>query len=190
MQRMRNVAGFTLMELVVVVAIMVALAAVVVPMVGSAKRDAQVAQVLQVTDSLRTACMKFHADTAKLAKEDSNADGANGHQLALAQENISGWKGPYISQALAKSEHPFGGRVNVFKSLDDAQGNGFDLTGDGTLDATGEGNFVRFYAMPEEIATLIDEALDDGVAGEWGTTGRVRYGENQVDIFLFDTDGS
>ena len=41
------------MELTVVVAIIVALAAVVIPMVGQAKRDGQVAEVLQLIDSVR-----------------------------------------------------------------------------------------------------------------------------------------
>lgn len=189
MKNRMNSGGFTLVELTVVVAIIVALAAVVVPMVGSAKRDGEVAEILQVVDSLRNACQKHYSDTGTCAREYSGSNAKTNHQLALAQ-TTTGWKGPYISQALTQGDNPYGGTVNVYASLGSAYQGGFRLTsGSGALTAKGVGNFVRFTKVPADIAKLVNDALDKGVSGNWKKGGRVTYSGTNLYVFLLDTDG-
>ena len=188
MGRFQGQRGFTLLELTVVVAIIVALAAVVIPMVGQAKRDGQVADVLQLIDSVRNGAMKYNADTGKCAEEfgSSTADGK--HQLFLSQ-SVTGWNGPYIDHALSRGDNPYGGYVNVYNTLDSSIFAGFDLVGRGSNTAKGIGNFLRISNFPEDMAQLVNDALDDGIGGDWKATGRVQWKGGKLDVFLLDVDG-
>ncbi|MAG56461.1 MAG: hypothetical protein CMJ83_09235 [Planctomycetes bacterium] len=188
-KRFLNAGGFTLVELTVVVAIIVALAAVMVPMVGSAKRDGQVAEILQMVDPLRSASQKYYADTGTVGREYSGSNSTSNHQFSLKQ-SVPGWNGPYISQALTKGDNPFGGHVYVYNSLNSAYQSGFRLTsGSAGLTARGPGNFVRLTNVPLDIAELVNKALDDGVSGNWRKGGRVTYSGSNLYIFMMDTDG-
>ena len=180
--------GFTLLELTVVVAIIVALAAVVIPMVGQAKRDGQVEEVLQLVDSLRTAVHRFYSDTGIAPKEIGDSTSGTDHQLASKQASIKNWAGPYIDHPLTSGDSPQAGFVKVFASLDTSVESGFYLAG-GARDASGVGSYVSFGSFPEDMAQLIDDALDKGVGGDWKKFGRVQWSGDVMDIFLFDTDG-
>ena len=188
MIQFRRAAGFTLIELTVVIAIIVALAAVVIPMVGQAKRDGQVSAILKLVESLRTAAMKHHSDTGRIAREDGSKRGPNQHHLAIRQ-TTTGWSGPYIDHALTDGDNPYGGTVIVFDSLDQANQGGFDLLGRGSNSATGPGNFLRLTNVPEDIGRLVNDALDQGVPGNWRQRGRVQFRDGNLDVFLFDVDG-
>jgi len=188
MDKIRGNAGFTLLELTVVVAIIVALAAVVIPMVGQAKRDGQVAEVLQLVDSLRTAVHRFYSDAGKAPQEFGDSTTATDHQLASKQTAIKNWAGPYIDHPLTSGDSPYGGFVKVFSSLDTSIESGFYLAG-GAKDATGVGSYVSFGDFPEDMAQLVDEALDKGMSGDWKKFGRVQWANDVMDIFLLDTDG-
>lgn len=183
--------GFTLVELTVVVAVIVALAAVVVPMVGSARREGQVESLLQVVDTLRGSCQRYWADMGTTATEFSDSTATTDHQLSLAQSSPD-WKGPYISQPLTEGDNEFGGKVRVFNSLNSALGGGFRLVSASGPRLRGTGNFVRFTNIPQDVAQLCDDALDDNVPGAWRNGGRVRWSANgggRMDVFLFDVDG-
>lgn len=188
--RFHQSGGFTLIELTVVVAIIIALAAIIVPMVGSAKRDGQAAELLQVIDSLRGACMKYHSDTGTLPIEVSTSATVANHKLSLAQ-SITGWKGPYLDHSISAGDNPFGGSVEVLDNLSTVPG-GFDLLGGGTNTATGPGSCVRFTNVPADIHLLIEAALDQGVAGTNTTTGRVKYTATGgvMTVYLMDLDGA
>jgi len=183
------VCGFSLVELTVVVAIIVALAAVVIPVVGSAREDRHVAQMLRVVDALRGACLKYYSDTGSCARELSSSDAAIDHQLAL-RHTVGGWRGPYINPVLSQGDNPFGGTVHVYGGLGMAFQGGFRLTsGSGAITAKGLGNFVRFTSIPSSVAKGIDAQLDEGIPGPWKKGGRVTYSGTNLYIFLLDTDG-
>ncbi len=184
----RAEAGFTLIELTTVVSIIMALAAVLVPVVASSTRDSQVAQILTVTTTIRDAVMRYHSDLGLCPIESSTGTSAAQHQLALAQASAS-WKGPYIDHVVTPGDHPFAGQVQVFDTLNETTGGliGFDLLGGGTATSTGYGSFIRFLGIPADIAEDVNAALDGGVGGIWSTSGRVKWSAaNGLNIFLYD----
>lgn len=189
MKQVRVKGGFTLLELTVVVAIIVALAAVVIPMVGQARRDGQVAEVLQVVDSLRTGVHRFHADTGRCPVELSSSSDPANHHLSLDQTDIPGWNGPYVDHVITTGDNPFGGAVEVHDDLDASVRNGFNILGGGSKTSTGTGSFVRFGTFPRDLARRVDDALDEGISGNWQHTGRVIWRNDVMDVFLLDLDG-
>ena len=179
----RTDAGFHALELVVAVAVMVALAAVVVPVSrGSSGRD-RVGQVIETVDSLRAGSLRFQKDVGSCPREYSSSELADNHQLSLPQSGLKGWSGPYIDHPLDGSSSPFGGFVNLYSGLDHSLYSGFDLEGRGQR-VTGPGTFLRYSECSESSAHRIDQALDRGVAGAWTRGGRVQWRDGRLDIFL------
>jgi type II secretory pathway pseudopilin PulG len=175
--------GITLIWLSLVVGLLVGLAAIVVPLAGSSKRQAEAARILQLTDALRVACERYRADTGQLGVEVSGATARSAHALSLRQP-AKGWNGPYLARPLTSSDNPFGGAIRVYETLG-ALGD-FDLDGRGRAVATGAGNCVRFAKVPLEVAQLVDTALDRGVDGDWAAKGRVKWSAEGLDVFLLE----
>ncbi|HET6201738.1 MAG TPA: prepilin-type N-terminal cleavage/methylation domain-containing protein [Planctomycetota bacterium] len=195
--RGRPAAGFTLLELVVVLAILLLLAGLLLPNVLSVAKDARSAKILAVYDAVAKACQAYRADTAQTAQEfgDPSLAATGDHGLFLAQPSVPGWAGPYLDQPLSPGDNPFGLPLYCFADLTGSAAtvnpDGFDLTGSGSPNATGAGNFLGFLGVPEEVARLVDDALDRGIPGTWAATGRVEYvsAGRRLAIFILDTDG-
>lgn len=179
--------GFTLVEIVVVTSIVIALAAVTVPLVYLVQRDEYTAELVTLINTCRSACLKFHDDTERIPRESSQGS-ATARQLSLAQP-FSGWKGPYLDHPLTAADNPFGGAVDVFDTMTPA-GN-FDLLGGGAPTSSGIGNCLQIQLVPEDIARLVDENIDGGVAGAWDVTGRVKWVDTNglLQVHLADHDG-
>jgi prepilin-type N-terminal cleavage/methylation domain-containing protein len=179
--------GFTLVEVLIVVAVLALLAGVVVPMFGTVSRDAKLSRILQTYEQLRDATQRHYSDTSFLAVEYSGSTGATNHRLSM-NPGTNGWKGPYIDHPLNTSDNPFGNPVYVFDGLTNINslGPGFDLDGDGTVEAVNAGQMVAFYGVPSADAAEINNKLDNGVAGAWETTGRVKYVGGNLLILLMD----
>jgi prepilin-type N-terminal cleavage/methylation domain-containing protein len=178
-------AGFTLMEVVVVVAILALLAGVVVPVFSSVQQDGQASKILSVTDSLKKAVDKHFADTSRLATEYSPTPGgaytgAAQHQLSMTQ-SYANWRGPYLDHPLTRADNPFQDAVYVYQGLSLAQtGGGFNLTGGSSNTHTGNGQTLVFYGVSQAVAQRVDAALDKNIPGTWSATGRVEYSNNGI----------
>ena len=182
--------GFTLIEVVVVIAVIALLAGLVVPTVVGVSDDTKASKVLAVYDSIKKACERHYAHTSTTAREFTNSRNNNRHELSITQ-NTNGWKGPYLDHPLTQADNPFGGHIMVYETFTQGGGNaprGFDLLGGGTNTASGNGQYVMFYNVPESTAQAVNDALDNGVAGDWMTTGRVRYvsRSRRLNMFLLD----
>jgi len=187
--RKRLRTGFTLVELLIVVLIIVILAAIIAPQLSGAADDAKVAKLLAVTSAVRTAVQGHYNDTGQLARENTNSTATNQHELGLTQTTTN-WRGPYLDHPLTVADNPFGGRIDVFENFNGDAGGGFDLMGSGSDTATGAGAYISFRNVPQSAAQAADSALDNGITGNWQTTGRVEWTNNQrLVIFLFDTPG-
>lgn len=175
--------GFTLIEVIVVIAVLALLAGLALPMIGSTTNDARVTKMLTGVDQYRKACQRYKNDTRTYPIETANRQGARFHQLSMKQDNVVGWKGPYIDHVMATADNPFDADVVIMNDLN-AVGR-FDLDGDGKSDAHGEGACVVYSNIDEVSAQQIDEALDKGISGDWKNTGRVKWnGSKRLSILL------
>lgn len=183
--RRHSAGGFTLMEVVVVVAILALLAGVVVPVFRSVQQDGQASKILAAVDTLKKASEKHFADTGQLAIEYSPTPagaytGATHHRLSIAQ-TYANWRGPYLDHPITRADNPFQNAVYVYSSLAINQtGGGFNLTGGPADTHTGPGQCVVFYGVPDTVAQRVDDALDKSIPGDWQTTGRVEFSGNGV----------
>lgn len=183
-------AGFTLIEVVVVVAVIALLAGLVVPSVVGVTDDAKASKILGIYDTLKKACERHYANTGTLAREYTSSTSTGSHELSLTQ-TTAGWRGPYIDHPLVQADNPFGSHILVYEDFTSGGASapgGFDLMGTGTDNATGTGQFVMFYSVPQAVAQLVDDTLDNGVGGTWSSSGRVEYdsSNSRLNIYLMD----
>ncbi|TBR15274.1 prepilin-type N-terminal cleavage/methylation domain-containing protein, partial [bacterium] len=147
--------GFTLVELMVVVAIIGVLGTVLLPQVTGLVEKAKASKIVSLVDTLRTACSSYYSDVGTYPNEYSAPTylGAANHRLSIAQPTISAWAGPYLHTILSRADNPYVNTILVYAQTNNwataAGAQGFDLDGDGTVDTTtNQGNFVVFYAIP------------------------------------------
>lgn len=173
--------GFTLIELIGVLAIIAILGSVAAPKVMSAIQDAKIAAFVQQANTVSTAVAKFNADTGRWPRYAPAQTQDRYKQLmvnSLDNTNpIPGWQGPYLEKTLTNYLSK-GSTLDVFlANANDANWN-CDLDGNGTLD----GQFMIFRAdgvsdaIAEKVSNIIDGdgGINDGSAKDWRKAGKVR----------------
>ncbi|MBU4305091.1 MAG: prepilin-type N-terminal cleavage/methylation domain-containing protein [Candidatus Omnitrophica bacterium] len=160
--------GFTLIELMVVIAIIGILAAALIPSVTKLTDKANAAKMVSVVDSVRTASEAYYMDVGSYALEDSNATGAANHRLAF-DFGTAGWSGPYLKTPLSRADNPWKNRVYLIPRTSGAEsatgGNGFDLDGSGAVE-TGDatfwsgGNTLQFFLVPLQVTPIVNSMID------------------------------
>lgn len=114
---MRTRHGFTLMEIMVVVAILLALAAVLLPQVANRARTATGTAVLSTSATLADAIAQFKADTRRYPAElrwlVSTTDGSPTDICGtpIPPGLLARWAGPYIQQHVRTAGVPAGDAV-------------------------------------------------------------------------------
>lgn len=86
------VKAFTLIELLIVIAISVIIAGALVPLFGVTKQDAKVAKACSELDAIKTAALHFYFDLGYWP------DGEKPNDLLDDWQNISDWNGPYLDR--------------------------------------------------------------------------------------------
>ncbi len=185
-------AGFTLMEMIGVVAVIAILASMATPMIFDAIRNARVTAFVEDVNVARTAVARYYEDTGQWPTH-IPTDARDGRRTLIsnsASNPIGGWNGPYLEMDIS---NPFneGGYRAILSS-----GNGnyqFDLDGDGTVDTT-TAVFMRIDNVSDAQARKISDILDGDAdvatgSGAWYAAGRVKkFGARQNDrrllIFL------
>ena len=174
-------AGFSLLEVVVVISVLVAMAAVLVPSLGSVMESSKVAEVASLTDALKSACTIHYMDTSRFPYEYTGARYSAAQYHGLSKEQTyAGWKGPYLEEPLGAGHHPWKGSLHLYNLLLVNGLAGWDLDLDGTYELTTQENTCVLWMnrVPEEAAEDIDDALDKGDLGSgvyWKTAGRVQW---------------
>ena len=172
--------GFTLMEMIGVVAVIAILASIATPMIFDAIRNARVTAFVQDVNVVRTAVARYYEDTGNFPTH-IPTDARDGRQLLMKNGTarpVGGWSGPYIEKELANPFSPDGYRSVLVTANANYQ---FDLDGDGTPDTTRVA-VIRVDNVGDEEARMISDIVDnDGeqASGDtaWNKAGRVkRYG--------------
>ena len=162
--------GFTLVEVLVILAILAALAAILVPTVANQVRKADVGRVVGDLDNLRTGVEAFlvnvhrypgdaHDLGTPISGTDTDINGAT-YPVGL----ISRWEGPYVDRVVSDGgsfETGFGATIqdNFTKTEYPAASGVNYLT-------------VRVHDLALPEFTTIDEAIDDG---DGAAAGRLRH---------------
>lgn len=168
--------GFTLVEVLVILAILAALAAILVPTVANQVRKADVGRVVGDLDNLRTGVEAFLVNVHRYPGDVEDL----GTPITVADTDINGvvyspglvarWEGPYVDAVMAEAgsfETGFGGAIqDDFASKD--YGNGVSYLTVTVLD----------LASPE--FTTIDEAID---GGDGVSAGRLRLSNDSTHYF-------
>jgi prepilin-type N-terminal cleavage/methylation domain-containing protein len=188
MDNIKKGKGFSLIEIIVAVSILVVLAGIAIPVIASQVNKAKAGKILRLAETLRSACERYKGDTGTYGREYTTSTSAINHRFSIAQTSVPGWDGPYIDHPLTQADNPFGGDVYVYSDLtgtgSGVRPNGFSLTGSGSNTHTGQGNFLGMKDIPQDVAEMVDEALDRGLPGNWQNRGRVEYSGTRLAIYL------
>jgi general secretion pathway protein G len=200
---MKEKSGFTLIELMVVIAIIGILGVVITPVISKAIDKARVAKAVKMAGVLETAASAYYLDNGEYAFEwgDEAVISPSNHNLYYKPGSAYiNWDGPYIKRPLGRQDNPFPNdyRVRVMPNLTHfiTGGNGayegFDLDSDGTPDATGPGNFLFFSGVTRKQGLMVNNIIDSEANltdTDWERQGQVEWmlysdSNNLVCIYL------
>lgn len=165
--------GFTLIELMVVIAIIAVLAAVVAPQVFRQVAKGRAASVESFYNSAKTAATSYFSDIGAWPPTCNNpavcnsnpGPAPNGNLIANAAVANPSWDGPYLERWPTANTNPFGGNYIWFSTTGTA-------TFGGANPLWGE-RYIQLNSVDTAAdANRIDIAID-GVAG--AAAGKVRY---------------
>ena len=184
--------GFTLLEIVIVVAILALLFAVIAPVAKEMIDDAKVTKILDLKSRLLEAAQRYHLDTGKFPVENSGPLSGplwapKDHKLSMDPGGVVVWNGPYIDKPLSFEDHPFGGQIQLLSTLKRASHVGFDLLGDGDLLDT-NGSMLVIHNLTSKFAQKVDKVLDGHkpyLTGPWDKQGEVAWIVSSRDLVIF-----
>ena len=185
--------GFTLMEMIGVMAVIAILAAVASPKIFEAIEDAKVSAYVQEANALKQAVAAFYKDTGRWPRHTPTNPNPQFHHLMTNVLNgagapIPGWDGPYLDRELVNQI-----AAGDYQDVISTQNNNWacDIDGDGTRD----GSFLVYRvdgvsdAIARKISNIIDKDGDVTTgSGRWQAAGKIkRFGanSNNADILLY-----
>ncbi|MEM6641309.1 MAG: prepilin-type N-terminal cleavage/methylation domain-containing protein [Pseudomonadota bacterium] len=163
--------GFTLIEMVGVVAVIAVLASVATPMVLDATYDAKASAIAQEVRTLKTAVTRFNVDTDRWPWHRPTVTDGNNNQLIANRTAgpVPGWDGPYIDGQLNfPVAQPTSGFYGVLGDWADGRGAVFDLDGYGNQEVT-RGTVLMLQIPNEDIARKVSDILDGDGDNESGS---------------------
>ena len=176
----KNQQGFTLVELLVVIAVIAILAAVVTPNVFKAVDKSKVSATIAEYDAIKTAVITYHADT-------SMWPAAGGDLVSLTSANkdnngrvVDSWDGPYLDRF--PKENAWGGKIELLE------------VGSTTVNTSANINIgdivIKLDNLPDDtIADSLEKQLDK--SDNNAISGIVRYVSNDKEtVYLVINDNS
>jgi len=165
--------SFTLIELIVAIAIIAILAAIIAPNAFKAIEKAKISKALAQVDAVKTAGLSYYADTGQWPPwYDSFNPGRiiNPFMENPDPANITSWDGPYVE---SYSPHPWGGHISW--ACNDNVATWENQSGCWVTfndDRPNTSNSDNQGKVPENAMLRLDELVDDGNI----STGDVREG--------------
>ena len=157
--------GFTLTELLLVIAIIGALAGIILASITKAREKAQIAKTVIEVKELSKSIYQYYIDTSVYPVCGSPCDATT--DPLLNDLGVSGWDGPYAT--IYNKTHPWGGAFSTADDVD-LDGGGDDYVIILNDDSPGSAEVVSDALIPLEAMLDIDNILDDGDL----STGNVR----------------
>lgn len=174
--------GFSLLEIVIAVAVIAMIAGVVVMRSRSVLDKGRSTKVIQLVDMLKKSCITYHSDTGQLPWEYSGYDAAN--RKLSGTQTTAGWQGPYLEAPLASSQNPYGGSLHMYATPAVNGNTGFDTDGDATNDVTANACTLWMSGVTQANAQAIDTAIDGTLAGTWSSAGKVKWDSTNSYLFI------
>lgn len=161
-------AGFTLVELLVVMSIVSFLAVIVMASVKSAREKAKIAKAVTQIRDVKVLFALYVNDTGQFPPSCIPDEGPANDPINCNKNNdpfltnpgIQGWRGPYGT--LWNVKHPWGGHVSYkYTGITD---HGICLNDDRPVneDGSGGGYSDNGGQIPHDILIAIDKIIDDG----------------------------
>lgn len=174
--------GFTLMEMIGVMAVIAILVSVATPMIFDAIRNAKVTAFVEDVNMVKGAVAQYYEDTGSFPTHipSDNRDRNKRLMKNDASSPVNGWNGPYMEKDLG---NPFTEGAYAAVLVSSNANYQFDLDGDGTPD-TSNVALIRVDQVTDEEAKAISDIFDndgsvDSGSDAWNAGGRVkRYGVN------------
>lgn len=179
--------GFTLVELMVVIAIVGLLASVLTPQVSSLIDRGKTAKIVSAVKTLETAELAHYSDTGFFATEwDYYESPAAGYHALSMNQSYAGWMGPYIPKPWNYSDNVVNQDTDI-GAMSQCQtfcwaAASFDLDRNGSAETT-TGALVGYSGIPSNLAQRVDQILD-GPGGTWNTQGKVEWDGSWLFIHL------
>ncbi|MBN3039704.1 MAG: type II secretion system protein [Candidatus Omnitrophica bacterium] len=147
--------AFTLIELILVVAIVAILAGAMVPIIRGAKIDAQISRMIETGEVLYKASQMFYSDTGVLPADTNDL---------LADTGIAGWDGPYLEKPLTRKDHPYEGVCYLGSNIVRVVG-------------VEERRYVfyGFMNIDPSLAKRVNDIVEPGEGPFWAGIGTVQY---------------
>ncbi len=166
--------GFTLVELVGVVFILIILSAIILPIAFEQIRKARVSRMISEGENLRRATLAYYIERGRWPYRDE-VDGAIKELLTRVSKGIVVPKGPYLDKApRQRDDGRFASQYGGLLMLDDVDdGRGDDSDADRNNNGLQPERFVYQGQVPVEDARLLDLWLDGQLDASAGTV--VRY---------------
>lgn len=165
MNKKNSIKGFTLIELMVVMAIIALLAAILLPQLGSIMERGNVSKMMGLYDSVRTATSSYKNDTGQWPYDDT-ADGAY-WVLIENRANLSDWQGPYMERPPTRSDgrivNPWQGRMMLYDTNDGYGNDPVNLNGGPSPD-----RHLILENVPQIARDMFQNAFDGRDDGDSG----------------------
>ncbi len=156
-----KIKGFTLIELIVVIAIIAVLTAIIAPNAFRAIEKANCARAIAEFKALKTATLSFYSDTGTWPITSRGWVTIQNSGLMNNTNNWTGWDGPYLEKNISK--HPWGGQywLEIFNL---GKGALADIVVEFN-DICAAGSARAACGLPLTSAQKIDTMVDDGNVG-------------------------
>lgn len=185
--RVKKAMGFTLMEVIGVMAVIAIIAAVATPRIFEAIEDAKVTSMVSMINDLKANVADYYKDTGRWPRHIPTHADNRYHNLMINDAGggaaIPGWDGPYLESELS---NPITTGAYMDLAATSATQLACDLGGDGTTD----GSFLTLRVdgvsegIARKISAIIDKDSDVTTGnGSWKAAGRVKqYNGNHASI--------